>query len=457
MTPSTPQTPRIFGTDGVRGIANIEPMTVETAVKLGRAAGHVFRRDQRRHRIVIGKDTRLSCYMIENALVAGICSMGVDALVVGPMPTPGVAFITRSLRADAGIVISASHNLYQDNGIKFFGADGYKLSRELEQKIEDLIATGELDNIRPTMTDVGKAYRIDDALGRYVEFVKQTVPKGMTLEGLRIVVDCAHGAAYKAAPCVLRELGADLIVYNNEPNGVNINAACGSTHPETIRKAVIEHHADIGIAVDGDADRVILADENAREVDGDCILAIIAEDWKKQGKLTNNCVVTTIIGNYGVEKYLVGKGIVVHRADVGDRNVIYTMKEHGAVLGGEACGHIIVHEVTTTGDAMMAALQVLVAMKQNDMALSRLCRDIGKVPSAGQDVRVASKPALGELRKVQQVLKSCEKELEGRGRIVVRYSGTENVLRVLAEGEDGRVVQSAVRRIAAAVTEEIGV
>ena len=456
MAQPTPPTQRIFGTDGVRGIANIEPMTVETAVKLGRAAGHVFRRDQRRHRIVIGKDTRLSCYMIENALVAGICSMGVDALLMGPMPTPGVAFITRSLRADAGIVISASHNLYQDNGIKFFGADGYKLSRELERTIEDLIATGKLDNIRPTMTDVGKAYRIDDALGRYVEFAKQTFPKGMTLDGLRIVVDCANGAAYKAAPCILRELGADLVVYNNEPNGVNINDQCGSTHPETIRKAVIEHHADIGIAVDGDADRVILADENAREVDGDDMLAIIAHDWKAQGKLHNDCVVTTIVGNYGIERFLNAHGITVFRSDVGDRNLIYSMKEHGAQLGAESCGHIIVHEVTTTGDAMMAALQVLAAMKQNDQSLSQLCKDITKVPSASQDVQVMSKPPLDGLKKLQQARKEAEKALGASGRVVVRYSGTENRLRILVEGDDPRLIQTVVKSLAAAAQEEIG-
>jgi phosphoglucosamine mutase len=429
-------------------------MTVETAVKLGRAAGHVFHRDQRRHRIVIGKDTRLSCYMIENALVAGICSMGVDTLLVGPMPTPGVAFITRSLRADAGIVISASHNLYQDNGIKFFGADGYKLSREIEGTIENLIASGELDTVRPTKTDVGKAYRIDDALGRYVEFVKQTFPKGMTLDGLRVVVDCANGAAYKAAPCILRELGADLIVYHHEPNGVNINDQCGSTHPETIRKAVIEHHAHIGIAVDGDADRVILADENAREVDGDDILAIIAHDWKEQGKLANNCVVTTIVGNCGIERFLNNHGITVFRSDVGDRNLIYTMKEHGAQLGAESCGHIIVHDVTTTGDGMMAALQVMAAMKQSDQSLGQLCKDIVKMPSASQDVKVKAKPPLDSLKKVQQARADAEQTLGTAGRVVVRYSGTENRLRILAEGEDLRTVQAVVKALVAAAGEE---
>lgn len=442
--------PRIFGTDGVRGVANIEPMTVETAVKLGRAAAHIFHRDQRRHRIVIGKDTRLSCYMIENALVAGICSMGTDALLVGPLPTPGVAFITRSLRADAGIVISASHNLYQDNGIKFFGADGYKLAREVEERMEHLIASGELDAIRPTKTDVGKAYRIDDALGRYVEYAKQSFPKGMTLEGLRIVVDCANGAAYKAAPCILRELGAEVIVINNEPNGTNINENCGSTHPEEIRKAVITHHADVGIALDGDADRVIMADENAREIDGDYILALIALDWKAHGRLTNDVVVTTIVGNYGIERHLNAHGIRVVRSDVGDRNVIFAMKEHGAVLGGESCGHIIVHEVTTTGDGMMAALQVLAVMKQNDMSLGRLCKDIQKYPSVSANITVPEKRPLEELKALAAAQEECRKALGPSARIIVRYSGTENKLRLLVEGEDSRAISRALQHLTAA-------
>lgn len=452
MTASAP--PRIFGTDGVRGVANIEPMTVETAVKLGRAAAHVFHRDQRRHRIVIGKDTRLSCYMVENALVAGICSMGTDALLVGPLPTPGVAFITRSLRADAGIVISASHNLYQDNGIKFFGADGYKLAREVEQRMEHLIASGELDAIRPTKTDVGKAYRIDDALGRYVEYAKQTFPKGMTLEGMRIVVDCANGAAYKAAPCILRELGAEVIVINNEPNGTNINENCGSTHPEEIRKAVIAHHADVGIALDGDGDRVIMADENAREIDGDYILAIIALDWKQHNRLPNDVIVTTIVGNFGIERYLNTKGIRVERCDVGDRNVIFAMKECGAALGGESCGHIIVHDVTTTGDGMIAALQVLAVMKQNDTSLGRLCKDIQKYPSASANISVPEKRPLDQLAALTAAREECHKALGAAARIIVRYSGTETKLRLLVEGEDNRAIERALQQLTAAVRKD---
>jgi len=446
---------KIFGTDGVRGVANIEPMTVETALKIGRAAAHVFKKDNRRHRIVIGKDTRLSCYMVENALVAGICSMGVDTLLVGPLPTPGVSFITRSLRADAGIVISASHNAYQDNGIKFFGADGYKLSEEIEEQMESLISSGELDSIRPTKTDVGKAYRIDDALGRYVEYAKQSIPKGMTLDGMRIVVDCANGAAYKAAPCILRELGAEVIVYNDQPNGTNINEKSGSTHPEEIRKAVIEHHADVGIAVDGDADRVIMADESAREVDGDMILAIIAEDWKKRGKLPNDSVVTTIVGNLGVEKYLNKKGVNVIRCDVGDRNVIYAMKENGAELGGESCGHIIVHEVNTTGDGMMAALQVLAVMRQRDVALSRLIKDIQKYPSVGDNILVKEKIPLAKLPKLQTTKKKFEEEFGDKGRIIIRYSGTENKLRLLIEGEDPVKITKALKKLSKVAKEEL--
>ena len=446
---------KIFGTDGVRGVANIEPMTVETALKLGRAAAYVFKKDNRRHRIVIGKDTRLSCYMVENALVAGICSMGVDTLLVGPLPTPGVSFITRSLRADAGIVISASHNQYQDNGIKFFGADGYKLSKKIEEKMEKLISTGELDSIRPTKTDVGKAYRIDDALGRYVEYAKQSVPKGMTFDGMRIVIDCANGAAYKAAPCILRELGAEVIVYHNEPNGTNINDKCGSTFPEEIRKAVIEHHADVGIALDGDADRVIMADESANEVDGDLILAIIAEDWKKQGRLANDTVVTTLIGNLGVEKYLREKGINVVRCDVGDRNVIYAMKEHGAELGGESCGHIIVHEVNTTGDGMMAALQVLAVMRQKDISLGRLIKAIPKYPSVGENIVVKEKIPLEKCVKLQETKNQFEEKLGNKGRIIIRYSGTENKLRLLVEGEDHIKIKKALDALSKAAKEEL--
>ncbi len=393
--------------------------------------------------------------MIENAMVAGICSMGVDALVVGPLPTPGVSFITRSLRADAGVVISASHNPYQDNGIKFFGADGYKLDHELEQRIEYLIASGELDSIRPTKTDVGKAYRIDDALGRYVEYAKHSFPKGMTLEGLRIVLDCANGAAYKAAPCILRELGADIVVYNNEPDGTNINEKCGSTYPEEIRKAVIENNADVGIALDGDGDRVIMADENAREVDGDVILAIIAKDWKERDILPNNSVVMTTISNLGVEKSLNKAGITVFRSDVGDRNVIYTMKKNAVELGGEPCGHIIVHHASTTGDGMMSALQVLAVMKNKDISLGKLVNDIEKYPCVSSNIKVSHKVPLDELPRFQAALKNHSGALGSNGRIVTRYSGTENKLRLLVEGRDERQISKVLHELSDVAQREI--
>ena len=447
---------KLFGTDGVRGIANVEPITAETALKLGRAAAYVFKNPDSRSRIVIGKDTRLSCYMLETALVAGLCSMGVDVLLVGPMPTPGVSFLTRSLRAAAGIVISASHNPYHDNGIKFFGADGYKLEKDLEQKIEELISTGEIDDIRPTMTDVGKAYRIDDATGRYIEFAKNTLPKGLTLDGLRIVVDCANGAAYKVAPAILKELGAEVIVYNNEPNGTNINDKCGSTCPETLRKYVIDENADAGISLDGDADRVIMVDEDAMIIDGDQILAIIARYWKDQNLLPNNAVVSTIVGNLGVENALLKYNIKTYRSDVGDRNVIYCMKENGAELGGESCGHIIVHGVTTTGDGVLAALQVLAVMKQTEMSLGKLRKDFPKYPSVSQNIKVIKKPEVKEVIPLYKAFEKYSNELSDKGRIIIRYSGTEPKLRILVEGNDELQINKICKELSKIAKEELG-
>src|SRR6266851_56856 len=338
---------KIFGTDGVRGTANIEPVTAETALRLGRAAGHVFKnialqsRGRGRHKIVIGKDTRLSGYMLENALSSGILSMGVDVLFIGPLPTPGVAYVTRSLRADAGIVITASHNPYDDNGIKFFRADGYKLDDKIEYQVESLVFSGEIENIRPTADEVGKAVRIDDALGRYIEQAKASFPRGMTLEGLRIVVDCAHGAAYKSTPCVLRELGADVIVYGNQPDGKNINKNCGSMHPDEMCRQVWEHRADLGIAHDGDADRVLLCDETGRLIDGDDILAIAGVDMLGQGTLAEKTVVSTVMSNAGLEDAISAAGGRVVRTAVGDKNVIDEMLRNGLNLGGEQSGHII--------------------------------------------------------------------------------------------------------------------
>ena len=350
---------KIFGTDGVRGRANFAPMTVEIALALGRAAGKLFQSHNGKHRVVIGKDTRLSCYMFENALIAGLCSMGVDTLMLGPFPTPGVAFITRAYRADAGIVISASHNSYQDNGIKFFSSEGFKLPDSMEAKMEALIAQNDFEDSLPADWDIGKNTKITDADGRYIEFVKATFPRKLSLKGLKIVLDCANGAGYKVAPLVFRELDANVFVYGNTPNGLNINEACGSLHPELVQKAVIDHHADVGIALDGDADRVVMVDENAQIVDGDTILAICARDMKRQGVLRNNKVVSTVMANFGFMQAMSELGIEVIRSQVGDRYVIQEMLKAEANLGGEQSGHLIFIEHNTTGDGLVSALQVL--------------------------------------------------------------------------------------------------
>ena len=361
---------KIFGTDGVRGTANVEPVTAETALKLGRAAAHVFKNLERqsrgrgRHKIVIGKDTRLSGYMLENAISSGILSMGVDVLFIGPLPTPGVAYVTRSLRADAGIVITASHNPYADNGIKFFRADGYKLDDKIEDEIEHLVFSGEIENIRPTADEIGKAVRIDDALGRYIEFAKASFPRGLTLEGMRVVVDCAHGAAYKSTPCVLRELGAEVIVYGNQPDGMNINRDCGSMHPENLCRKVVEHKAHLGIAHDGDADRVLLCDEKGKLIDGDDIMAIAALDMLAQGTLAEKTLVTTVMSNAGLEAAIKTAGGKIIRTAVGDKNVIDEMLRGGFNFGGEQSGHLIFRDYGTTGDGLVAALQILRIMKR---------------------------------------------------------------------------------------------
>ena len=375
---SEPAARKIFGTDGVRGVANVEPVTAETALKLGRAAAHVFTQlNPREHpeglrpKIVLGKDTRLSGYMLENALVAGITSLGVDVLLIGPLPTPGVAYITRSLRADAGIVLSASHNSYEDNGIKFFRHDGYKLDDEIERQIEQLVFTGEIDSVRPTAGKIGRATRIDDALGRYVEFAKASFPRGLSLEKMRIAVDVANGAGYKSTPCILRELGADLTVAHNEPNGTNINAQCGSTHPEEIQRLVRETGAQIGIANDGDADRVLLCDENGELVDGDEILAIAAIDLLRRGQLAQETLVATVMSNFGLDEALAAEGGKVLRTKVGDRYVIEEMVRRDLNLGGEQSGHMIFRDFTTTGDGIISALQILRIMQETGKAVER--------------------------------------------------------------------------------------
>jgi len=448
--------PTVFGTDGVRGRANLEPMTVETALALGRAAGRLFRRHEGKHRVVIGKDTRLSCYMFENALIAGLCSMGVDTLMVGPLPTPAVAFITRAYRADAGIVISASHNPYYDNGIKFFNSDGFKLSDEWEKEMELSIAKNAFEEFLPSDSGIGKNTKIDDAAGRYIEFVKATFVKKMTLSKMKIALDCANGAGYRVAPSVFRELDATLYEYGVKPNGLNINDGCGSLHPETVQKAVIEHHADVGIALDGDADRIIMVDEHAQIVDGDAILAICAEDMMKQGRLNNNRVVATVMTNMGIVNTLQEMGMEVIRSRVGDRYVIQDMLEHQAILGGEQSGHLIFLEHNTTGDALICALQVLRIMQESKLPLSELVAKFQRYPQICINVQVNSKPPIESLDKVQKEIKSVEKAFHGKGRVLVRYSGTESLCRVMVEGPDRQYVSESAEKIASVVTEMIG-
>lgn len=454
---------RIFGTDGVRGTANIEPVTAETALKLGRAAGHVFKhidlqpRGRGRHKIVLGKDTRLSGYMLENALSSGILSMGVDVLFIGPLPTPGVAYVTQSLRADAGIVITASHNPYDDNGIKFFRADGYKLDEKIEKQIEGLVFSGEIENIRPTADEIGKAVRIDDALGRYIEHAKASFPRGMTLEGMRIVVDCAHGAGYKSTPCVLRELGADVIVYGNQPDGKNINKDCGSMHPALMCQKIWEHRADLGIAHDGDADRVLLSDEAGRLVDGDDIMAIAGLDLLAQKLLAKKTVVATVMSNAGLDAAIKAAGGAVARTPVGDKNVIDEMLRHGYNLGGEQSGHMIFGEFSNTGDGLVAALQILRIMKSRGEPLSRLVNCWKRFPQLVTNVMVREKRPFDQLEQVPQLVAEAEAELGAQGgRLLLRYSGTEPKARLLLEGTEPAALQKWSGRIAEAIRRQVG-
>jgi phosphoglucosamine mutase len=454
---------KIFGTDGVRGVANIEPVTAETALRLGRAAGHVFKnleseaRGRGRHKIVLGKDTRLSGYMLENAISSGILSMGVDVLFIGPLPTPGVAYVTRSLRADAGIVITASHNPYADNGIKFFRADGYKLDDKIEDRIENLVFSGEIETIRPTAEAIGKAVRIDDALGRYIEFAKSSFPRGMTLEGMRVVVDCGHGAAYKSTPCVLRELGAEVVVYGNQPDGMNINKDCGSMHPETMCRKVREHGACIGIAHDGDADRVLLCDETGALIDGDDIMAIAGLDMLAQGTLGEKTVVSTVMSNAGLEAVINSAGGKVIRTAVGDKNVIDEMLRNGFNLGGEQSGHMIFRDYSTTGDGLVAALQILRIMKSRDMVLSKLAKCWTRFPQLVTNVRVREKKPFEQLDGVTKLVADAEQELTGQGgRLLLRYSGTEPKARLLLEGRDKAALEKWSAKICGAIQKQIG-
>lgn len=450
---------RIFGTDGVRGVANIPPVTAETALQLGRAAAHIFSRQgvrEGRAKIVLGKDTRLSGYMLENALVAGITSLGVDVLLIGPLPSPGVAFITRSLRADAGIVLSASHNPYEDNGIKFFRRDGYKLDDDIEAEIEDLVFSGEIDSIRPTASRIGRAARIDDALGRYVEFAKSGFPRGMTLENMRIAVDVANGAAYKSSPYVLRELGANVVVAHDTPNGKNINKDCGSTHPDEIQRIVRETGAQVGISHDGDADRVLLCDENAEIVDGDEIMAIAAIDMLANDRLAAKTLVATVMSNFGLNEAVESRGGKVFRTSVGDRYVIQKMMEDDLNLGGEQSGHMIFRDYSTTGDGIVSALQILRIMIETGKPLSELKQCLHKFPQAQRNLRVREKKPLSELPEVENLVADTERQLNGKGRVLLRYSGTEPKIRLLIEGPDQNRINEWADGIAAKIDAQIG-
>ncbi len=459
----TNSNPKIFGTDGVRGTANVEPVTAETALKLGRAAGHVFKklesqaRGHARHKIVIGKDTRLSGYMLENAISSGILSMGVDVLFIGPLPTPGVAYVTRSLRADAGIVITASHNPYDDNGIKFFGADGYKLADAIESEIEQLVFSGAIEAIRPTAESIGKAVRIDDALGRYIEFAKASIPKGMTLEGLRVVLDCGHGASYKSSPCVLRELGAEVFVIGNQPDGTNINRECGSMHPEAMCQKVREHRADIGIAHDGDADRVLLCDEKGNLIDGDDIMAIAALDLLSEGRLARKTLVATVMSNAGLDATMHKVGARVVRTAVGDKNVIDEMLRSGYNFGGEQSGHLIFGDHSTTGDGLMAALQILRIMKAKQVPLSKLAACWSRYPQRVTNIRVREKKPFEQINGVLDLVAQAEAAVKpDGGRVLLRYSGTEPKARLLIEGRDSSVLDSWSQKIAEIIKSQVG-
>jgi phosphoglucosamine mutase len=454
---------RIFGTDGVRGTANLAPVDAETALKLGRAAAHVFKtlsgdaRDFGKHKIVIGKDTRLSGYMLENAISSGILSMGVDVLFIGPLPTPGVAYVTRSLRADAGIVITASHNPYTDNGIKFFRADGYKLDDPIERRIEELVFSGEIAEIIPSASEIGKAVRIDDALGRYIEFAKSSFPRGLTLEGVRIVVDCGHGAAYKATPCVLRELGAELFVFGNHPDGKNINKECGSMHPQFIGQKVREMRADIGIAHDGDADRVLLCDEQGGLIDGDDILVIAGLDMLANKTLAKETVVATVMSNAGVQDAVKRAGGKVVHTPVGDKNVIDEMLRNGYNLGGEQSGHMIFGDYSTTGDGLVAALQMLRIIKTKGQPLSKLAKCWTRFPQLVTNIRVREKRPFDQLDGVTQLVQQAEEAVKAEGgRVLLRYSGTEPKARLLMEGRNATVLETWSKKISETIKRQVG-
>jgi phosphoglucosamine mutase len=442
-------TRKLFGTDGVRGRANTYPMTAEMALRLGAAAGRYFRRDgSAAHRVVIGKDTRLSGYMLENALTAGLTSTGMNVLLLGPVPTPAVGFLTRSMRADLGVMISASHNPHQDNGIKFFGPDGFKLSDEAEAEIEALL-DGEIAPAKPE--NIGRAKRIEDGRGRYQEFVKTTFPAGVRLDGLKVVIDCANGAAYKAAPEVLWELGAEVIAVGVTPNGTNINDRCGSTHTQTAAEAVVAHGADVGICLDGDADRVMILDQRGHVADGDQIMALMATRWAEEGRLRGGALVATVMSNLGLERHLTARGLRLERTAVGDRYVVERMREGGFNLGGEQSGHIVMTDYATTGDGLIAGLQFLAEMARTGAAADSLVRQFETVPQLLKNVRYGVGSAPLEAASVKAVIAEAEARLLGKGRLLIRKSGTEPLVRVMAECEDEGMLIDVVDGIVAAV------
>jgi phosphoglucosamine mutase len=441
---------KYFGTDGIRGRAN-GVITPELALKVGQAAGLMFQNGDYRHRVLIGKDTRLSGYMIETALVAGFTSVGMDVLLTGPMPTPAVAMLTRSMRADLGVMISASHNPYDDNGIKLFGPDGYKLSDEIELNIEKII-DADIGRKLAKSADLGRAKRIDGVQDRYIEFAKRTLPRNLSLEGLRVVVDCAHGAGYRVAPEALWELGAEVVSLGVDPDGFNINKECGSTEPAALAGKVREVRADIGIALDGDADRLVIVDERGHTVDGDQLMAVIAASWQADGRLAKPGIVATVMSNLGLERYLGTLGLALARTAVGDRYVLEHMREHGYNVGGEASGHIILSDYATTGDGLVAALQVLAVVKKQDKPVSKVCHRFEPLPQILRNVRYKKGKPL-EDAKVRLAIKSAEQKLNGQGRLVIRPSGTEPVIRVMGEGDDKTLVEDVVDGIVEALTD----
>ncbi|MBT3181319.1 MAG: phosphoglucosamine mutase [Deltaproteobacteria bacterium] len=448
---------KLFGTDGVRGIANKYPMDSGVAMKLGQAIAISFKDAPGLQRIVIGKDTRLSGYVLESALVSGVCSMGMDAMLVGPLPTPGIAFIAHSMRARAGIMVSASHNPVEYNGIKFFDNKGFKLPDDVELRIEDMIFGDKLDKLRADPEEMGRAYRIDDAGGRYIQYLKGTLPQHLTLDGMKIVLDCANGAGYKIAPTVFRELGADVITTAINPNGMNINVDCGALHPERMAKLVCEHKADLGVALDGDADRLIMCDENGRIIDGDGALAICANHLHSKGNLAKATVVGTLMSNMGLEVSLKEKGIKLIRTDVGDRYIMDVMRKDGYNLGGENSGHIIFLHHTTSGDGTLGALRVLSIMQQRGKPLSEICDSCFRsFPQITKNVRVTEKRPMESLPNVQNAVNEVTKALGNKGRLLVRYSGTENIARVMVEGENDDVIERLADSIVGEIEKEIG-